>query len=125
MFWNRINVHQTQKSLTSLSVRGPKHITSCFRQGGGSVETGSLALTDDLTADSIGKINSEVYWAFLSAHIQPNVTTGRSFTVQTMTRNIAQKVTTLAKLQRIYTKVVKVMLKLGSHLDCFISNPLT
>ncbi len=39
---------------------------------------------DDVTADRSSRINSEVFKAILSAHIQPNATKliGRSFTVQ-------------------------------------------
>lgn len=42
--------------------------------------TGSLVFTDDVTTDRSSRINSEVYRAILSAHIQVN--DGRHFTVQ-------------------------------------------
>ncbi|MCJ8732436.1 hypothetical protein PDJAM_G00211380 [Pangasius djambal] len=46
--------------------------------------TGSLVFIDDVTADRSSKMNSEVYRATHSAHIQPNATKliGRRFTVQ-------------------------------------------
>ena len=46
--------------------------------------TGSLVFIDDVTADRSSKMNSEVYRAILSAHIQPNATKliGHRFTVQ-------------------------------------------
>ncbi len=46
--------------------------------------TGSLVFIDDVTADRISRMNSEVFKAILSAHIQPNATKlfGHSFTVQ-------------------------------------------
>ena len=34
--------------------------------------TGSLVFTEDVTADRSSRMNSEVYWAQLSAQIQPN-----------------------------------------------------
>ena len=34
--------------------------------------TGSLVFIDDVTADKSSRMNSEVFWAILSAHIQPN-----------------------------------------------------
>ncbi len=39
---------------------------------------------DDVTADKSSRMNSEVFWAILSAHIQPNASEliGRRFTVQ-------------------------------------------
>ena len=46
--------------------------------------TGSLVFIDDVTAVRSSKMNSEVYRAILSSHIQPNATKliGRRFTVQ-------------------------------------------
>ena len=46
--------------------------------------TGSLAFIDDVTADKSSRMNSEVFRAILSAHIQPNASEliGRRFTVQ-------------------------------------------
>ena len=46
--------------------------------------TGSLVFIDDVTADKSSRMNSEVFRAILSAHIQPNVSEliGRHFTVQ-------------------------------------------
>ena len=47
-------------------------------------ETGSLVFIDDVTADKSSRMNSEVFQAILSAHIQPNASEliGRRFTVQ-------------------------------------------
>ncbi len=44
----------------------------------------SLVFIDDVTADRSSRMNSEVFNAILSAHIQPNDTKliGRSFTLQ-------------------------------------------
>ncbi len=64
-----------------------------MKHGGGSVVawacmtasgTGSLVFIDDVTADKSSRINSEVFRAILSAHIQPNASEliGRCFTVQ-------------------------------------------
>ncbi len=59
----------------------PKHTTSSVKHGGGSVMawacmaasgTGSLVFIDDVTADKSSRMNSEVFRAILSAHIQPN-----------------------------------------------------
>ncbi len=46
--------------------------------------TGSLVFIDDVTADKSRMMNSEVFRAILSAHIQPNASQliGRRFTVQ-------------------------------------------
>ncbi len=46
--------------------------------------TGSLVFIDDVTADKSSRMNSEVFRAILSAHIQPNASEliGRRFTVQ-------------------------------------------
>ncbi len=46
--------------------------------------TGSLVFIDDVTADKSSRMNSEVFRAILSAHIQPNASEliGRCFTVQ-------------------------------------------
>lgn len=46
--------------------------------------TGSLVFIDDVTADKSSRMNSEVFRAILSAHIQPNAAEliGRRFTVQ-------------------------------------------
>ncbi len=71
----------------------PKHTTSSVKHGGGSVMawaciaasgTGSLVFIDDVTADKSSRMNSEVFRAILSAHIQPNASEliGRRFTVQ-------------------------------------------
>jgi len=71
----------------------PKHKTSSVKPGGGSVtawacmaakETGSLVFIDDVTADKSRRMNSEVFRAILSAHIQPNASEliGRRFTEQ-------------------------------------------
>ncbi len=45
---------------------------------------GSLVFIDDVTADKSSRMNSEVFRAILSAHIQPNASEliGRRFTVQ-------------------------------------------
>ncbi len=64
-----------------------------MKHGGGSVMawacmaasgTGSLVFIDDVTADKSSRMNSEVFRAILSAHIQPNASEliGRRFTVQ-------------------------------------------
>ncbi len=71
----------------------PKHTTSSVKHGGGSVMawacmpasgTGSLVFIDDVTADKSSRMNSEVFRAILSAHVQPNASEliGRRFTVQ-------------------------------------------
>ncbi len=71
----------------------PKHTTSSVKHGGGSVMawacmaasgTGSLVFIDDVTADKSSRMNSEVFRAILSAHIQPMLqnSLGRRFTVQ-------------------------------------------
>ncbi len=46
--------------------------------------TGSLVFIDDVTTDKSSRMNSEVFQAILSAHIQPNASEliGRRFTVQ-------------------------------------------
>ena len=46
--------------------------------------TGSLVFIDDVTADKSSRMNSEVFRAIISAHIQPNAAEliGRRFTVQ-------------------------------------------
>ncbi len=70
-----------------------KERTSSVKHGGGSVMawacmaasgTGSLVFIDDVTADKSSRMNSEVFRAILSAHIQPNASEliGRRFTVQ-------------------------------------------
>ena len=72
----------------------PKHTTSSVKYGGGSVMvwacmaangTDSLVFIDGVTADKRSRMNSEVFWPMLSAHIiQPNASEliGRRFTVQ-------------------------------------------
>ena len=47
-------------------------------------QTGSLVFIDDVIADKSSRMNSEVFRAMLSAHIQANVSEliGRHFTVQ-------------------------------------------
>ncbi len=61
----------------------PKHTTSSVKHGGGSViawacmaanGTGPLVFIDDVTADRSSRVNSEVFKAIPSAHIQPNAT---------------------------------------------------
>ena len=75
------------------TAQDPKHSTSSVKHGGGSVMvwacmaasgTGSLLFIDDVTADKSSRMNSEVFGAILSAHIQPNASKliGRSFTMQ-------------------------------------------
>lgn len=53
-----------------------RHTTSCAKHGGGSVMYLWLPMehmiTDDEAADRSSKINSEVFRAILSAHIQSN-----------------------------------------------------
>ncbi len=46
--------------------------------------TGSLVFIDDVTTDKCSRMNSEVFRAILSAHIQPNASEliGRRFTLQ-------------------------------------------
>ena len=64
-----------------------------MKHGGGSVMvwacmaangTGSLVFIDDVTADKSSRMNSEVFRAILSAHIQPSASEliGWHFTVQ-------------------------------------------
>ena len=44
--------------------------------------TGSIVFIDDVTADKSSRMNSEVFRAILSAHIQASELIGRRFTVQ-------------------------------------------
>ncbi len=104
-FWNnilwtdetKINLYQSDGKRRVWRRKGtahdPKHTTSSVKNGGGSVMawacmaasgTGSLVFIDDVTADKSSRINSEVFQAILSAHIQPNASEhiGRRFTVQ-------------------------------------------
>uniref|UniRef100_A0A8C5PQS4 Transposase n=1 Tax=Leptobrachium leishanense TaxID=445787 RepID=A0A8C5PQS4_9ANUR len=96
-FWNKINLYQSDGKRRVWRRKGtaqdPKHTTSSVKHGGGSVMawacmaangTGSLVFIDDVTADKSSRMNSEVFRAILSAHIQPNAAEliGRRFTVQ-------------------------------------------
>ncbi len=104
-FWNnilwtdetKINLYQSDGKRRVWRRKGtvhdPKHTTSSVKHGGGSVMawacmaacgTGSLVFIDDVTADKSSRMNSEVFRAILSAHIQPNASEliGRRFTVQ-------------------------------------------
>uniref|UniRef100_A0A8C5R1Q5 Transposase n=1 Tax=Leptobrachium leishanense TaxID=445787 RepID=A0A8C5R1Q5_9ANUR len=104
-FWNKIlwtdetkiNLYQSDGKRRVWRRKGtahdPKHTTSSVKHGGGSVMvwacmaangTGSLVFIDDVTADKSRRLNSEVFRAILSAHIQPNAAEliGRRFTVQ-------------------------------------------
>ena len=104
-FWNnilwtdetKINLYQNDGKRRVWRRKGtaydPKHTTSSVKHGGGSVMawacmaangTGSLVFIDDVTADKSSRMNSEVFRAILSAHIQPNASEliGRRFTVQ-------------------------------------------
>ena len=104
-FWNnilwtdetKINLYQNDGKRRVWRREGtahdPKHTTSSVKHGGGSVMawacmaangTGSLVFIDDVTADKSSRMNSEVFRAILSAHIQPNASEpiGRRFTVQ-------------------------------------------
>uniref|UniRef100_A0A8C5QBF4 Transposase n=1 Tax=Leptobrachium leishanense TaxID=445787 RepID=A0A8C5QBF4_9ANUR len=104
-FWNKIlwtdetkiNLYQSDGKRRVWRKKGtahdPKHTTSSVKHGGGSViawacmaanGTGSLVFIDDVTADKRSRMNSEVFRAILSAHIQPNAAEliGRRFTVQ-------------------------------------------
>lgn len=93
----KINLYQSDGKRRVWRRKGtahdPKHTTSSVKHGGGSVMvwacmaangTGSLVFTDDVTADKSSTMNSEVFRAILSAHIQPNASEliGRRFTVQ-------------------------------------------
>ncbi len=92
-FWNnilwtdetKINLYQSDGKRRVWRRKGtahdPKHTTSSVKHGGGSVMawacmaasgTGSLVFIDDVTADKSSRMNSEVFRAILSAHIQPN-----------------------------------------------------
>ena len=92
-FWNnilwtdetKINLYQNDGKRRVWRREGtahdPKHTTSSVKHGGGSVMawacmaangTGSLVFIDDVTADKSSRMNSEVFRAILSAHIQPN-----------------------------------------------------
>ncbi len=64
--------------------------------------TGSLVFIDDVTADKSSRMNSEVFRAILSAHIQPNASEliGRRFTVQMDKSN-----------QRVFE---------GKEVDCYV-----
>ncbi len=104
-FWNnilwtdetKINLYQSDGKRRVWRRKGtahdPKHTISSVKHGGGSVMawacmaasgTGSLVFIDDVTADKSSRMNSEVFRAILSAHIQPNASEliGRRFTVQ-------------------------------------------
>ncbi len=104
-FWNnilwtdetKINLYQSDGKRRVWRRKGtahdPKHTTSSVKHGGGGVMawacmaasgTGSLVFIDDVTADKSSRMNSEVFRAILSAHIQPNASEliGRRFTVQ-------------------------------------------
>ncbi len=93
----KINLYQSDGKRRVWRRKGtahdPKHTTSSVKHGGGSVMawacmaasgTGSLVFIDDVTADKSSRMNSEVFRAILSAHIQPNASEliGRRFTVQ-------------------------------------------
>uniref|UniRef100_A0A8C5MJ28 Transposase n=1 Tax=Leptobrachium leishanense TaxID=445787 RepID=A0A8C5MJ28_9ANUR len=103
-FWNKIlwtdetkiNLYQSDGKSRVWRRKGtahdPMHTTSSVKHGGGSVMasacmaangTGSLVFID-VTADKSSRMNSEVFRAILSAHIQPNAAEliGRRFTVQ-------------------------------------------
>uniref|UniRef100_A0A8C5M9G9 Transposase n=1 Tax=Leptobrachium leishanense TaxID=445787 RepID=A0A8C5M9G9_9ANUR len=103
-FWNKIlwtdetkiNLYQSDGKRRVWRRKGtahdPKHTTSSVKLGGGSVMawafmaangTGSLVFID-VTADKSSRMNSEVFQAILSTHIQPNAVEliGRRFTVQ-------------------------------------------
>ncbi len=92
-FWNnilwtdetKINLYQSDGKRRVWRRKGtahdPKHTTSSVKHGGGSVMawacmaasgTGYLVFIDDVTADKSSRMNSEVFRAILSAHIQPN-----------------------------------------------------
>ena len=104
-FWNKIlwtdetniNLYQNDGKRRVWRRKGtahdPKHTTSSVKHGGGSAMvwacmaangTGSLVFIDDVTADKSSRMNSEVFRAILSAHIQPNASEliGQRFTVQ-------------------------------------------
>ncbi len=104
-FWNnilwtdetKINLYQSDEKRRVWRRKGtahdPKHTSSSVKHGGGSVMawacmaasgTGSLVFIDDVTADKSSRINSEVFRAIISVHIQPNTSEliGRRFTVQ-------------------------------------------
>uniref|UniRef100_A0A8C5LTA8 Transposase n=1 Tax=Leptobrachium leishanense TaxID=445787 RepID=A0A8C5LTA8_9ANUR len=105
-FWNKIlwtdetkiNLYQSDGKRRVWRRKGtahdPKHTTSSVKRGGGGSVmawacmaangTGSLVFIDDVTADKSSRMNSEVFRAILSAHIQPNAAEliGRRFTVQ-------------------------------------------
>ena len=104
-FWNnilwtdetKINSYQSNGKRRVWRRKGtahdPKHTTSSVKHVGGSVMawpcmaangTGSLVFIDDVAADRSSRMNSEVFWAILSAHIKPNASelVGRLFTVQ-------------------------------------------
>ncbi len=93
----KINLYQSDGKRRVWRRKGtahdPKHTTSSVKHGGGSVMawacmaasgTGSLVVIDDVTADKSSRMNSEVFRAILSAHIQPNASEliGWRFTVQ-------------------------------------------
>ncbi len=114
-FWNnilwtdetKINLYQSDGKRRVWRRKGtahdPKHTTSSVKHGGGSVMawacmaasgTGSLVFIDDVTADKSSRMNSEVFRAILSAHIQPNASElidGASQCRWTMTQSILQK----------------------------------
>lgn len=116
-FWNqilwtdetKINLYQNDGKKKEWRRKGTaqdlRHKTSAVKHDGGSVMawacmaangTGLLVFTVDVTAFRSSKMNSEVYRAILSAHIQRNAAklTGQRFTMDNgwiMTQNILQK----------------------------------
>uniref|UniRef100_A0AAX7V033 Transposase Tc1-like domain-containing protein n=1 Tax=Astatotilapia calliptera TaxID=8154 RepID=A0AAX7V033_ASTCA len=104
-FWNnilwtdetKINLYQSDGKTRVWRTKGtahdPKHTTSSVKHGGVSVmawacmaasRTGSFVFIDDVTVDKSSTMNSEVFQAIKSAHIQPNASEliVRRFTVQ-------------------------------------------
>lgn len=111
-FWNnilwtdetKINLYQSDGKRRVWRRKGtahdPKHTTSSVKHDGGSVMawacmaangTGSLVFIDDVTADKSSRMNSEVFRAILSAHIQPNASELIGRLRWTMTQSILRK----------------------------------
>ena len=87
--------------------------------------TGSLVFIDDVTADKSSRMNSEVFWAILSAPIQPNASEliGQRFTVQ-MDKNKQELKTVAVEAWQSITRdetqclVMSMRSRLQAVIDC-------
>ncbi len=98
--WSHLSIGCCSRTVKARTAHDPKHTTSSVKHGGGSVGMCRLPVEPVLLyllmmwlRQSI-RMNSEVFRAILSAHIQPNASEliGRRFTVQMdNTQSILQK----------------------------------